>query len=188
MTIKILWDIPDDFLSGFQHDQIIRRKYVQSDGAWKVIPADEHRAWSPEKRLWIPQYLREQSKNGGTIAAAYEKTSGELLGFASVDGVLRGTNARYANLTMLFVDDRFQRQGIGARLFRELCSRAVAMGAEKLFISAISSEETVAFYFAMGCTNAVERIEEFVDTTEDRYLEKSLRKSETCVRNCTNFL
>ncbi len=176
MTIQILHDIPDDFLCGFRHDQIIRRKYVQFDGAWTAIPADERRTWSSEKRLWIPQYLREQCENGGTVAAAYEETSGELLGFASVDGILCGTNARYANLTMLFVDDRFHRRGVGARLFREICDRAAAMGAEKLFISAISSEETVAFYFAMGCTDAAERVEEFIDTPEDRYLEKNLTR------------
>ncbi len=178
MILTILQNIPEDFLTGFQHDQCIRRKYVRTDGKWTLVPADERRTWSPEKRRWIAQYLREQRANGGTVAAGYAKDSGELLGFAAVDGILRGKNARYANLTMLFVDERFQRCGIGARLFREICDRAAAMGAEKLFVSAIPSEETVAFYRTMGCTDAEERVDEFVDTQEDRYLEKNLRKGE----------
>lgn len=49
------------------------------------------------------------------------------------------------------------------------------MGAEKLFISAVPSEETVAFYIAMRCRDAEEMIPEFVDTPEDRYLEYDLK-------------
>ena len=48
------------------------------------------------------------------------------------------------------------------------------MNADKLFISAIPSFETVSFYLSMGCKDANEIIFEYVDTDEDRYLEYSL--------------
>ena len=57
-------------------------------------------------------------------------------------------------------------------VLRELTTGAANQEiAEKLFISAIPSKETVAFYFSQGCVDAPVVIEEFVDTKEDRYLE-----------------
>ena len=60
---------------------------------------------------------------------------------------------------------------VGRLLFREARRCALTMGAEKLFISAIPSAETIAFYQNMGCTDANEIIESFVDSEDDRPLE-----------------
>ena len=51
------------------------------------------------------------------------------------------------------------------------------MYADKLFISAIPSFETIAFYFNIGCGDAKEIISEYVDTDQDRYLEFVLTTS-----------
>ena len=90
---------------------------------------------------------------------------------------MEGTAEKYANLSMLFVDDDWKRNGIGRSLFTEMCRCAKEMGADKLFISAIPSYETVAFYFNMGCSDAKNIIEDFVDTEEDRYMEYDLKGS-----------
>ena len=45
------------------------------------------------------------------------------------------------------------------------------MKADKIFISAIPSVETVNFYFNIGCKDALEIIPEYVDTKQDRYME-----------------
>lgn len=66
---------------------------------------------------------------------------------------------------------RLGERGIGASLFNEITKSAKENGAEKLFISAIPSKETVAFYFSQGCVDAAVVIEAFVDTKEDRYFE-----------------
>lgn len=165
-------DIDPDMLRDFHHEQHIRRKYVKINGCWEERQADETREWSGEKRIWIAEYLRRQLERGGSAAAAF--SDGRLAGFVCVDGTLQGESARYANLTMLFVDDEMQRKGIGTALFREACECAKKLGAEKLFISAIPSVRTVAFYFKMGCTDAKEIIPEYVDTENDRYLECQL--------------
>ena len=91
-----------------------------------------------------------------------------------MDGTLAGESTKIANLTMLFVDDRFKRRGIGTGLFRAACLEAKRIGADRLFVSAVPSAETVSFYFRMGCRDAETVPEEFVDTEEDRYLELSL--------------
>lgn len=75
---------------------------------------------------------------------------------------------------MLFVDDKWKRKGLGKKLFDEICKHAAHKGADKLFISAIPSFETVAFYLNMGCEDAKDIISEYIDTENDRYLEYSL--------------
>lgn len=94
-----------------------------------------------------------------------------FVGFCCIDGYLYGKTAKYANLTMLFVDDEWKRKGIGKALFKEICKYAKKKNAKKLFISAIPSVETIAFYFAMGCIDAKEIITDYIDTKNDRYLE-----------------
>ena len=49
---------------------------------------------------------------------------GQLAGFCCVGGDLAGETASYANLLLLFVDDRFKRHGIGRLLLQEACRYA----------------------------------------------------------------
>ena len=64
-----------------------------------------------------------------------------------------------------------------AEVVRRARARLAEMKADKLFISAVPSFETVAFYFSMGCQDTQELIEEYMDTEHDRYLEYSLTES-----------
>lgn len=166
-------DITPNLLMGFHHHQIIEKKYVFVGGKWEISETHEIGEWSDEKRVWIADnYLRRQIGEGGAVVAAFDDNI--LVGFCSIDGYLRGDSAKYANLTMLFVDDEYKRKGIGKALFNAVSEHAIKLGAEKLFISAVPSVETVAFYFSMGCTDAKEIIPEYIDTDDDRYLEYSL--------------
>lgn len=169
-------ELKPEFLQNFEHNQTYNRIWEKQDGLWSLKETSVVRTWDEEKRLWIPQYLSEKLENGGfTLGALVED---KLAGFITLDGVFGGFKEKYLNLVMFFVDDRYRRQGIGRKLFEEGVKRASDMGAEKIFISAIPSEETIAFYFAMGCRDAEEIIPEFVDTPNDRYLEfKLARKS-----------
>jgi len=165
-------DITPDMLSCFNHHQTITQKWVNNNEKWELSETFELREWNREKRIWISEYLRQQIERGGSVAAAFD--GDVLVGFCSVDGRLAGKTVKYANLTMLFVDDKWKRKGVGRRLFDKICMCAAEMKADKLFISAIPSFETVAFYFNMGCEDARERISEYIDTEQDRYLEYSL--------------
>lgn len=164
-------EIHTNMLINFQHQQVIKRKWVLNK-SWELVECSDLREWSLKKRKWIIKYLREQIEHGGTVIAAFDESI--LVGFCCIDGYLRGRTAKYMNLTMLFVDDRWKRKGIGERLFKEICEFALKMEAEKVFISAIPSYETIAFYFHMGCEDAKEIIPEYVDTENDRYLEYPL--------------
>lgn len=168
-------DISSNMLADFNHRQQIAQKWTQRNNQWELTEASDLREWSEEKRSWITQYLQEQIARGGSVVAAFDADT--LVGFCAVDGYLRGETAKYANVTMLFVDDRWKRKGIGSKLFCEICKQAESMKADKLFISAVPSLETVAIYFHMGCEDAREIIPDYVDTEQDRYLEYRLATS-----------
>lgn len=171
-------DIFPNLLKSFKNKQIITNKWVKDDNGYRLEKAHEVREWNAEKRVWVSEYLTEQINRGGYAAAAY--CGDKIIGFASLDGKLETTadNNKYVNLTMLFVDEDWRRTGIGRKLLMEIFACAEKMGADKVFISAIPSLETIAFYFSIGCSDAEFVIESFVDTEEDRYLEYVLKKNQ----------
>jgi len=168
-------DIYPDMLLNFNHHQVITKKWVKESGRWELTTTSELREWSREKRIWISAYLRQQIERGGSVVVAFAENV--LVGFCCVDGFLVGNTAKYANMTMLFVDDNWKRKGIGKKLFERICLCAAKMKADKLFISAIPSLDTITFYCNMGCEDAREIISEYVDTEQDRYLEFILTTS-----------
>lgn len=168
-------DIYPEMLEQFQHKQIISNKWIKSEGRYELIKTYEIREWSQEKKIWIPQYLCQQMNRGGFAAGAF--CNDQIVGFSCIDGILQGTAEKYANLTMLFVDDEWKRKGVGRKLFKQMSLSAENMGANKIFISAIPSSDTISFYFNMGCSDAKWIIESFVDTEKDRYLEYDLKRN-----------
>ena len=162
-------NIVSELLFDFCHHQVITKTYIHDNNEWKTTDTHILREWSLEKKKWISQYLQQQIERGGFVVAAFDEDI--LIGFCSIDGCLLGKTAKYANMTMLFVDDRYKRKGIGKKLFFEICSCARLLKADKIFISAIPSVETVNFYFNIGCKDALEIIPEYVDTKQDRYME-----------------
>ena len=167
-------DIFPELLISFAHTQKITKKWVKAEGVWMLTDVSLLREWSPEKRIWITEYMCQQIERGGITVGAFCEE--RLIGFCCLDGtVVSGNTAKYAHLTMLFVDDNWKRNGIGKRLLHEVRNHAVKLKAEKIFISAIPSMETISFYLEMGCTDANEIIEVFVDSEDDRYLELAVK-------------
>lgn len=165
-------DIYPEMLDSFNHKQIISNKWTKKDGHYVLTQTYEVREWSRDKRIWISQYLYQQINRGGYVVGAFSDS--KMIGFGSLDGILQGTSKKYANLSMLFVDDEWQHKGIGKSLFEQMCVFAKSMEADKIFISAIPSYETILFYFHMGCQDASYIVESFIDTENDRYLEYDL--------------
>lgn len=166
-------DIHPQMLQAFHHKQVISSKWIKKEDRYELMDTYEVREWDSGKRVWITQYLWQQMHRGGFVVGAF--CDNRMVGFASLDGVLKGIPEKYANLTMLFVDDEWRRQGIGKALFEQICLCAGKMKADKIFISAIPSFDTISFYLKLGCTDAQYVIESFVDTQQDRYLEYALK-------------
>lgn len=167
-------DIVPELLNDFAHCETITKKWVKREGEWELADVSLLREWNAEKRIWVTEYMRRQIESGGITAGAFY--DGRLIGFCCVDGAVSGKYAKYANLTMLFVDDNWKRNGIGTLLMRQARAHAIKFGAEKLFISAVPSEQTIAFYLKLGCIDAKEIIEDFIDSDDDRYLELTINE------------
>ena len=176
ITIRLLTpsDIYPEMLESFNHKQIISDKWVKNGERYELTKTYEVREWSNEKRIWISQYLYQQMNRGGFAAGAF--SNGKIAGFACLDGILQGISEKYVNLTMLFVDDEWRRNGIGKKLFKQMCLCAEHMKADRIFISAIPSYDTISFYFNMGCLDAEYIVQSFVDTENHRYLEYNLNR------------
>lgn len=168
-------DIYPEMLDSFKHKQIISNKWIKNKDHYELTKTNEVREWSDDKKIWISQYLYQQMNRGGFAAGAF--FNNKIVGFSCLDGILQGISEKYVNLTMLFVDDEWRRKGVGKNLFHQMCLYAEDMKADKIFISAIPSYETVAFYFNMGCSDARYIIDSFVDTENDRYLEYDLNRN-----------
>lgn len=160
------------FLWDFDTYQCYHRMWEKTDGEWSLKRTHAIRQWNDEKKLWITENLNQFIGMGGYVSGAFVED--RLVGFLALDTDAKGTGGQYMNLSLLFVDARYKRRGVGKYLFDDCVKEASRLGAKKLFISSIPAEETVAFYFAMGCKDAQEIIDEWVDMPYDRYLEYTL--------------
>jgi N-acetylglutamate synthase-like GNAT family acetyltransferase len=59
-------------------------------------------------------------------------------------------------LEQLFVSKDYRNKGIGKELFYLCSAQAKKWGADKLYLCAGSSEDTIAFYNKLGCVNTSE--------------------------------
>lgn len=147
-------DLSPPLFAHFQRHQTVTRCWRKIDGHWllKDIPFTED--WSPQDLRRVCAQLSRAIASGGTAWAAF--LDGALKGFSSVEGTLTGSRKQYAVLAELHVSEDCRRRGIGRELFLRAAAEARRLGAEKLYISAMSAEESQAFYRSMGCVEAQE--------------------------------
>lgn len=91
----------------------------------------------------------------GEAVGAFDENN-KLIGFATINREFFGENYNYVLLDQLFISLEHRNQGIGKKLFLIIAEIAKEWQADKLYICAGSAEETVAFYFAIGCKELVE--------------------------------
>lgn len=113
--------------------------------------------------------------NSGCVLGAFSHPN-LLVGFITINREFFGRNFNYVLLDQLFISLEHRNKGIGKRLFHLASQKARAWKADKLYICAGSAEETIAFYYAIGCQDALEINKEFYDSDpRDMQLEYKLR-------------
>jgi len=111
---------------------------------------------------------------GGFALGAFDDD--QLVGFISVNREEFGNKYKHVLLDQLFVDNQYQNKGIGKKLFHLATKKAKAWHVDKFYICAGSSEDTLAFYRALGCTEAVEVNQKlYEEDINDMQLEFDLR-------------
>ncbi len=118
--------------------------------------------------------LQETILGKGCAIGAFDNDQ-KLIGFVTVNREFFGEKCNYVLLDQLFITLEHRNKGIGKKLFMLSADIAKAWNADKIYICAGSAEETIAFYFAMGCGNAAEIDKELYESDpRDFHLEFSL--------------
>lgn len=138
--------------AGFVRRQQVKRCWRKESGRWVLKDIAFLDDWSPADYTHLLQKLRAILLSGGAVLAAFD--GGVLAGFAAVTNEPFGPAEEYLQLSELNVSQPLRGQGIGRELFHLACEQARIRGAQKLYLSAHSAEETQAFYRAMGCVEA----------------------------------
>lgn len=139
-------------------DRFIRLQEVAEcwrivNGELALVPCAFTEDWDLVRRREVAAEILEGFRAGFAYGAF---SQGEVVGYILVDGALFGSRSQYAELKLFHVSQPFRRMGIGKWLFHLACEEAKSIGAEKLYISAHSSRESIAAYHRLGCTQAQE--------------------------------
>lgn len=141
-------------LDTFARRQIVQNVWRRKDGQWTIVPEPFIDDWNLKERRQTAEHLRQCIAEGGVVFAALGG-QGEIIAFAAVAGGFIGPEQKYADLLELHTDNRYRRKGLGRALFLQCAAWAQAHGAQKLYISAHSAEESQAFYRSIGCIDAL---------------------------------
>ncbi len=147
--------IVPELFAHFRRYQQITSCWVKEEGAWSLRPAPRTiENWDEKQKEFICWCLGNILSEGGMAAGAF--LGGELKGIVAVEGVCLGSRNQYLPVAFLHVSQELRGMGIGKTLFAMAKDFAASRGAEKLYISSQPSQETQAFYAAMGCVEAQE--------------------------------
>lgn len=133
----------------------VKRVYRKIDGEYSLVEMPYIEDWSLEQKRQIARNIGS-NEYISFIALDEEKVVGFIgLKKQLVDG--------YMILDMMHVSAECRGNGIGRKLFDLGKQEAKKSGAKALYISACSSEETIAFYTAMGAKLTDAPIKEIAD-------------------------
>lgn len=137
--------------------QTIQRAWREVDGNRVLVDIHYHDPDFPNGFENHLAALENTIRTGGFAIGAFDQD--KLVGFSTVNADFFGQRVKYLLLDQIFISNHCRNQGIGKKLFSLSAEYALSQGAEKLYICAGSAEETIAFYMALGCKEAVERNE-----------------------------
>lgn len=147
-------DCTPNLLDSFDRHQEVRQCWRREGDGYALTDTCYTEAWGTDKKQAVISGLCSTLASGGGAVGAF--AGGALVGFASVESALFGSSNQYVNLSMLHVSYEQRRRGTGRALFAAACEQARKLGAERLYISAHSSRESMAFYRKAGCVDVAE--------------------------------
>ena len=138
----------------FNRYQDVKKCWRKENGEWVLKEIAFAEQWGSDEYEFLVKCLQNTIKTGGTVFGVFHNDV--LIGFTAVENEFFGSQKEYLQLSSIHISYENRGMGIGEKLFSLACKKAKEMGAQKLYISAHSSEETQAFYKAMGCVEAME--------------------------------
>ena len=163
-----------EYINQMDPSQYIGKAWREVDGKRQLIDINYQDCDWPNGYEYHISHLKETILNKGSAIGAFNKNN-KLLGFATINPKLFGEKYNYVLLDQLFITSECRNKGIGKKLFMISANVAREWNADKIYICAGSAEETIAFYFAVGCKEAKEINKELYESDiRDFQLEFSL--------------
>ncbi|MFC7680737.1 GNAT family N-acetyltransferase [Paenibacillus sp. GCM10028914] len=151
--------------------QYIKNAWREVDGRRQLVEINYQDSDWPNGYAHHLNSLKSTIQNDGYAVGAFDN-SNKLIGFATLNREFFGEDYKYVLLDQLFISLEHRNKGVGKKLFSIIADIARKWQADKIYICAGSAEETVAFYYAIGCTEAVELNEELYENgTRDFQME-----------------
>jgi ribosomal protein S18 acetylase RimI-like enzyme len=147
-------EIDITLFKSFNRYQEVKKCWRKENGEWVLKDISFTEQWSSTEYEYLITCLQNTVNTGGAVIGAFENN--ELVGFASVESKLLGSQGEYVQLSCIHTSYENRGLGIGKKLFCLISKKAKELGAQKLYISSHSSEESHAFYKSMGCVEALE--------------------------------
>lgn len=135
--------------------QYIGKAWREINGTRQLIEINYQDPDWPNGYEYHYSNLKKTILNNGVAMGAFGSTD-NLLGFTTINPDFFGEKFKYVLLDQLFISLESRNKGIGKKLFTLCVDVAKEWNADKVYICAGSAEETIAFYFAIGCKESLE--------------------------------
>lgn len=129
-------------LDNYDRKQQVNRVYRKSGNEYVLVDMPYVEDWDIEKKRQVAEGISSKEYISYIV-----KEGGRVIGFI---GLKKQLYNEYMILDLMQVSAGYRGKGIGRRLFDLGKEETRKAGAKALYISACSSEETIAFYRAMG--------------------------------------
>jgi len=103
----------------------------------------------------MSRFTRETIENNGFALGVFNEKD-KMLGFVSLNREVFGERFKYVLLDQMFISKEERHKGIGRKLMTYCIDVAKSWKVDKIYICAGSAEDTIAFYFSIGCQEAEE--------------------------------
>ncbi|MCB2296171.1 GNAT family N-acetyltransferase [Clostridium tagluense] len=166
-----------DRISEIDPSQLIEKAWRNVDGHYELLAINYMENDWPDGYETYRDELKNTITSGGVAFGAFNQKNC-LVGFVTINHDFFGETARYLLFESMFVSRLYRGYGIGKKLFKHCAAKAYEWGADKLYLCAASSEDTIAFYKSVGCVNAEEINKALFDKDHrDIQLEYDLKRS-----------
>ena len=176
MIIRILRRDEVSLVWQIDRREVIHNIYYLRDGELVLVPEYyDMQGWPPGEAEHYTPILLDCFDRGGMFWGAFE--NGSIIGTAVLESKFIGSKNDTLQLKFLHISHVQRKQGLGKKLFHLAVDHARSLGAEKMYISATPSENTINFYMRLGCALAIE-IDSglFALEPEDIHLEYDILK------------
>lgn len=145
----------------------IHKAWREVNGKRELVVIDWTDDELPNGLSWHIEHFKKSLLNGGRAIGCFNDDI--LVGYLVINSHIFGKCSKYILLDQLFISKNYRNKGIGKKLFDLAAELAKEFMAEKIYICAGSSEDTIAFYSKLGCIEATEVNEELYEMDRNDY-------------------